>query len=431
MELWYNVIVSAERTKTGEGLPLSLRVRFSAMLFLQFMMLPAWFNTVVPYVRTLPGGDRWVMWCGMLMGFGTLASPIVGMFADRFLNAERVLALCDAAYALVMAGCFFVRDPALLFVLLLVACFVNMPGWSLSAAIVMANSSSRHFPGVRVFGSLGWVCSAVFSVVGIRFFGVADFDKTPWIFAAGAAAAVAGALVALLQPATPPAAKGRKMNLADALGLRALVLFKDRRFAAFTLLLVASMVPFQWYMGYNTMYLDERHFQYLALTQNLGQVGELGFMLVVPVLVAKLGYRKAMVVGLAALVFRYACFSLSVMTGSYAFDFGGILVHGLVFSLLIVGAQMYVDDHAPKELRNQAQGFILTMMTSVGAFLSVSVFDRILGRCARPDGTHDWTVPYLTALGISAVVMVAMACLRDGTKAGATAGAPSPHEGRR
>jgi len=386
-----------------------LRVRLSAMMFLQFMMLPVWFNTVIPYIRTLPGGESWVMWCGMLMGFGTLASPIVGMFADRFLNAEKVMALCDFGYAAIMVACFFVRDPAVLFVLLLAAGVLNMPGWSLSATVTMANASSAAFPSIRVFGSLGWVCSAVFSVIGIRWFGLADFDKSPWIFAAGAVAAVAGGCVALLQPKTPPAAKGRPMNVADALGLKALVLFKDRSFALFVLLLVGSMIPFQWYMAYNALYLDESGFRYLNLTQNLGQVGELAFMLVVPWIVRRFGYRRAMVIGMASLAFRYACFGTSVMTGCHVFDFGGILIHGLIFALLIVGAQMYVDDHAPAELRNQAQGMILTMTTSVGAFASVTLFDRILRAHALPSGGHDWSVPFLVALVISCVVAVAMA----------------------
>ena len=392
---------------------LSLRLRLSAMMFLQFMMLPAWFNTVVPYVRTLPGGENWVMWCGMLLGFGTLASPVAGMFADRFLNAERVLAICDFGCAAALTGCFFVRQPGVLFALLLVACFLSMPGWSLSATVAMASSSSRDFPGVRVFGSLGWVCSAVFSVVGIRCFGLTDFDKSPWIFAAGAFAAATAAVVALLQPATPPAARGRKLDLADVFGLKAFVLFRDRGFAAFVTVLVLAMVPFQWYMAYNALYLDESGFRYLSLTQNLGQAGELGFMLVVPLIVAKFGYRKAMVVGLSALVVRYACFSASVLTGCHAFDFGAILIHGLIFSLLVVGAQMYVDDHAPAELRNQAQGLIMTLMTSLGAFASVSIFDKILQHNALSSGLHDWTVPYLVALILSIVVTVAMAVLRD------------------
>ena len=73
------------------SMPLGLRIKLSAMMFLQFMTLPVWFNTIIPYVKTLPGGESWTVWCGMFIGFGTLASPLIGMFADRFLNAEKVL----------------------------------------------------------------------------------------------------------------------------------------------------------------------------------------------------------------------------------------------------------------------------------------------------------------------------------------------------
>jgi len=397
---------------TTTKMSLGLRIRLSAMMFLQFMMFPVWFTTAIPYVRTLNGGEGWVMAMGMLMGFGMLASPIVGTFADRFMNAERVLAVSDFAYAAAMGACFFVKDPALLFGLLLVAAVLCMPAWALSASVAMANSSSAEFPGVRVFGSLGWVCSAVFSVIGVKCFGIADFDKTPWIFASGGFAALVAGVVALLQPATPPAAKGTPMSLVDALGLRAFVLFRDRGFAAFTLILTLSMIPFQWYMAYNAMYLDESGFKYLVVTQNLGQAGELGFMLVVPLIVKRFGYRKAMVIGMSALALRYALFSLSVATGCHVFDFGGILIHGLIFSLLLIGAQMYVEDHAPAALRNQAQGMILLMTTCLGAFASVFVFDRVLSANLLANGLHDWLVPYLVAFALACLSAVAMAFAR-------------------
>ena len=161
------------------SMPLGLRLKLSAMMFLQFMTLPVWFNTIIPYVKTLPGGESWTVWCGMFIGFGTLASPLVGMFADRFLNAEKVLALTHLVYAALLSACFFVRSPALLFTLLLLACFVNMPGWSLTATIAMTHSTPAAFPHIRVFGTLGWVASAVFSVIGIRLFGITDFDTSP------------------------------------------------------------------------------------------------------------------------------------------------------------------------------------------------------------------------------------------------------------
>ena len=79
---------ATESTDQTISMPFGLRVKLSAIMFLQFMTLPVWFNTIIPYVKTLPGGESWTVWCGMFIGFGTLASPLIGMFADRFLNAE-------------------------------------------------------------------------------------------------------------------------------------------------------------------------------------------------------------------------------------------------------------------------------------------------------------------------------------------------------
>ena len=377
--------------------------RLSVMMFLQFMALPVWFVPMLPYVKSLPGGDGWALWCGMIMGFGTFTSPLVGMFADRFLNAEKVLAICDFAGVAVLSAAFFATSPAVLFVLMLAAMCFYMPTWSLTAAIAMAHAKKESFARIRVFGTIGWVASGVFSFVAAACFGVGDFDLTPSIFAAGAAVSAAGGLWALLAvPSTAPSAKGTAMSVADALGLRALVLFKNREFLVFALLLLLAMVPFQWYNVYCAAYLKESGFRYLTLTLNLGQAGEIGFMLLVPVIVRRFGYKGAMVTALCALAFRNASFAASAGLGLAAFDFGGILVHGLIFGLLIVGSQMYIDEVAPKELRNQAQGLVNLLTAGVGVFVSNCVFDAVLRR-QDASGRAPWTSAYLLAFALAAL----------------------------
>ena len=371
----------------------------SVMMFVQFLMLPVWFIPLLPYVQGLDGGKDWVFACGLLMGIGTFASPLVGMFADRFLNAEKVLAICNALTAALLGVAFFVRDPAVLFAVLLVAMFVYMPTWSVSSAIAMAHSSREAFPRIRVFGSLGWVASGAFSVVGVACFGIADFDVTPWIFASGAFAALLGVAIALTLPATPPRAKGTPMSVVDALGLKAFALFRNPTFAAFGLLITLAMVPFYWYVSYNAMYLAESGFRYLTLTQNLGQVGEIVFMLMVPFIVRKLGYKWALVMGMGAVMFRYACFLAAVRFGFAAGDFGGILIHGLAFGILCVGAQMYIDSAAPAELKNQAQGLVMLLTNGIGLFLSNLVFYRLLedNLVSSNPVQHAWTEPFVVA----------------------------------
>jgi len=383
-------------------------ILFSLMMFLQFLMLPVWFVPILPYVQAMDGGAEWALWCGLIMGFGTFASPLVGMFADRFLNAEKVLAVCDFAGAGVLSAAFFAKSPAVLFVLLLLAMCFYMPTWSLTAAIGMAHLPREAFPRVRVFGTVGWVASGVFSVVGAKCFGLANFDSTPWIFAAGAGASAVGGFFALALPPTPPVAKGRPMSVADALGLRALVLFKDRGFCVFAVLLLLAMLPFQWYNVYCAAYLKESGFRFLTITLNLGQVGEVGFMLLVPWIVSRWGYKAALATGMGALAFRNAAFAASSGLGFAAGDFGGILIHGLIFGLLIVGSQMYIDDNAPPELRNQAQGLVNLLTAGVGVFLSNGLFNAILVPGA--DGARPWTLAYLVAFGL-AVLAASLTCV--------------------
>ncbi|MBQ6137329.1 MAG: MFS transporter [Kiritimatiellae bacterium] len=388
-------------------------LRLMLMMFVQNMTFPVWFNTVIPYVKTMQGGDAWVPRCGMLMGVGMFASPLVCMFADRFLDSGKVLALCNFVAAAALSAAYFAVDPGRLYLLLLLATVALMPTWSVAAAIAMAHAPTSSFPYIRACGSVGWAASAVFSVVAIRWFGVADFDKSPLILAAGAAVSVAGGLVALLMPPTPPKAKGTPMSVADALGLRALTLLGRREFLVFSAVLLLGMVPFQWYMSYNTMYLDESGFTYLNLVQNLGQVAELGFMLVLPFILRRCGYKRSMVLGLGVLAARYGFFLAGAATGVHAFDFCGILLHGLIFGILIVGAQMYAAESAPEELRNQAQGYVMLLTAGVGGFLSVGVFDAILSANTLPDGAHDWTVPFAVALAVSLAAAALMAlCFR-------------------
>lgn len=398
-------------------MPMGTRVKLSAMMFLQFMMLPVWFVPLYAYVvKMSPEGSSWPLLCGLIMGFGTITSPLFGMFGDRVMNSEKVLMLCNFMVAILLGVAYTVTNPMILFIVLTLVMLFYMPTWSITATIAMANSTTEAFPQIRVFGSLGWVAAAIFSIVGTKAFGIANFDSTPFIFVGGAIAGVAGGILAFFLPATPPPAKGQPMSIVDTLGLRALVLFKRYDFAVFATLILLAMIPFQWYNVYGGQYLKEKGFEYLTLTMNIGQVFELIFMLMIPLILKKAGYKWGMVIGIGALVVRYIAFYLGASQGLVAGDYGGILVHGLIFGLLIVGSQMYVDAAAPEELRGQAQGLIGLIMFGLGTLLSNFAFEKILKNNEIPGTSgettlHDWTQPYLIALGISIVLMIAMAVL--------------------
>jgi hypothetical protein len=128
-----------------------------------------------------------------------------------------------------------IGDPDLLFVVLLFAMLFYMPTWGLSSAIAMAHSPSEDFPKIRVFGSVGWVASGLFSVVAVKMLKL-DFDGTSLPFYFGAGTGLVAALFNLTLPDTPPASKGKKASLIDTFGLDTMQLMKDRNFAIFIVL---------------------------------------------------------------------------------------------------------------------------------------------------------------------------------------------------
>ena len=403
------VAAALRKLTARKCVPFSVTLRLVLMMFLQMMTFPVWFNTIVPYMNAIPGGAHWIPVCGMLMGIGVFASPVLCMLADRFLDSGKVLALCNLGAAAALGGAYLTQDATVIGVLLLVVTCLLMPTWSLVSAIAMEHASPKSFPYIRVFGTLGWAAAAIFSVVAISVFGVTGFETSKYIFSCGAATCLVAFVLSLALPATPPCAKGQKISLADALGLKALVLFKDRDMRTMFLILCLSMLPFQWYFGYNTLYLDESGFKYLSLTQSLGQVAELAFLVILPFLFKKLGFKKALMVGFGALAFRYACFSAASLTGCHALDFGGILIHGLIFGAIVMNVQMHVAEKAPDEIKNQAQGLVMILTSGVGDFLSIAVFYPILVSTCGANGLHNWSVPFLISFGIAVLAMILLA----------------------
>ena len=387
-------------------------VVLSLMMFLTFMMFPVWFIPMFPYVGKMPGGEHWAMWCGFLMGIGTFASPLIGMFADRYLNAERVLCICFTLTACFLGAAFFASTACALFWLLLGAVCFYMPTWALTFTILILHAPAKHFPWMRSLGTAGWVAAGGFSAVA-ALYGFKSFDASHWIFVAGAGTALVGAAITFFLPPTEPKAKGTPLSIADALGLKALVLFKNRSFRSAVLVFLFATIPYQWYYVYSAQYLADSGFNYLTITLNLGQVGEACFLLIIPWMIKRFGYKRCLLIAFASLIFRNVCFALSSAGIAAAFNFGGILIHGLVFGLISLGGQFFANDNAPEELRSQAQGLITMLLIGLGTFASNYLFDWIL-RQTTDAGTRPWTLAYLVAIGFSLVgIVLTLAFVRE------------------
>ena len=301
------------------------------------------------------------------------------------------------------------NQPDLLFIFLLIAMLGYMPSWSLTSSIAMAHIPSEQFPKIRVFGSIGWVASGIFSIVFIRFLNI-DFDGTNIPFYCGAVVSVIAVFINMTLPNTPPPAKGKKGLVIDAFGLRSVELMRDKNFALFIIFSFLSLIPFAMYYSFFSEFLLNINTKYISVTMNWGVLAEMGFLLLVPLAIKRFGLRKVMIFGLVALTVRYLSFYAGGVVNQSWMYYIGILIHGLIFGFFYVGGQIYIDKKAPAELRSQAQGFIFLVTFGAGLLVGNFICSELIANF-KNDAGYNWNAIWGITTLSSVVLLVAFIML--------------------
>lgn len=369
-----------------------IRFRLSVMMFFQYLMYAVWWVPLAAYLTNMNVAYTQKSFILSSMAIGCIASPVIGMLADRFLSGQKVLFVMNILNSLLLFWAANTSNPDLLFIILLFTMLFYMPTWGLTSAIAMAHSPSEEFPKIRVFGSVGWVASGLFSVLVVKLFHL-DFDGTNLPFYFGAGTGLVAALFNLILPDTPPSATRGKVLLIDAFGLGSAKLMKDRNFAFFIIFSFLSMIPFSMYFSYFSEFLLNIKTKYITVTMNWGVLAEMGIMLLIPLAIRKLGLRRVMILGLLSLLIRYLSFYLGSVLNQPWLYYVGILVHGLIFGFFYVGGQIYIDKKAPDELKAQAQGFIFLTTFGLGLLTGNLINGEILRLFTNTtSGTriYDW-----------------------------------------
>lgn len=385
---------------------MSVRIRLSVMMFLQYMMFAVWWVQLAGYLKNAGIGGNWQFWILSVMPLGCLIAPVLCMIADRHFASQKVLMALNFACAVLFFLGARQSSPATLFVILLLAMLCYMPTWSLTNAIAMANAPSEKFPQIRVFGSIGWVAAGLFGVLALWLFD-RKIDGTVVPLYCGAGTALVTAVLNLTLPNTPPPAKGQKASVVDALGLRALTLLKDLNFALFILISLFVMVPFTLYFSLGSQFFESQGFTLVTMTMNYGQAVEIFLMLLVPLALAKFGVKWTMAIGLGALAIRYLALWGGVAADRVFLYYIAILVHGIIFGFFFVGGQVYVDKKAPPQIRAQAQGLIVLVCYGIGMFLGTFINVRLVQHYTIDEATN-WTPIFMITTIMSAVLLAAL-----------------------
>ena len=384
---------------------LTVRIKLSLLMFLQYFVWGAWSVTMGTWLGQTLGfsGEQ----IGLAAGTTALAAMIspffVGMIADRFLATEKILAALHLIGGVILffGSTMSAFGPFYSVLLGYALCFMPTLALSNSLSFHQMRDSAREFPAIRVLGTIGWI------VAGLLV-GTLGLEATAMPMRLAAAASVLLGLFCFALPHTPPT-RSRRASMADVLGLDALSLLRERSFAIFVLGSFLICIPLQFYYAFANPFLNEIQVVNAAGKMTLGQMSEIGFMLVMPLFFRRLGVKNMLLVGMAAWTTRYLLFAYGDNGSRTWMLYAGILLHGICYDFFFVTGQIYVDQKAPPGVRAAAQGLIAFVTLGLGMFIGSWVSGRIVDAFAVTGGGHAWDRVWIVPAASAGAVLILFA----------------------
>ncbi|MGI6078718.1 MAG: MFS transporter [Fastidiosipilaceae bacterium] len=377
------------------------KTQLSLMMFLQFFIQGSWYVTMGTYMgETLHFTGVQIGLAYSTAAIAAIISPvIVGMVADRFFSANRVLAFLNIMGALLLVWLTQISHFSLFFPVLLLYTICFMPTMSLCNSISFENllEPAKEFSRIRLFGSIGWIIAGiVISSMNL------EMLSTPFLIAAGISF-LAG-LYAFSLPYKAPEKRAEKVTVGQILGFDAFKLTKDKSFLVLLVFSALTCIPLAFYDSFTNLFIVNLGINNAAAAMSMGQVVEVICLFVFPILFLKLRYKRSIVAAIVAWVLMYGFFALGAHTGQTGFIYAVLPLHGFCFTFFFVSGQLFVDEKAPTSLRNSAQGLITFATYGVGKYLGTLVAGNVVQQYTTAQGAYNWvsvwTVPFVMAVVI-------------------------------
>ncbi|MDH3697512.1 MAG: nucleoside permease [Flavobacteriaceae bacterium] len=390
------------------------RVQLSLMMFLEFFIWGGWFVTMGIYLpNTLKSSGAEIAMAYSTQSWGAIIAPfVIGLIADRYFNAERILGVLHLVGAFMMYQLANADNFGAFFPYVLGYMILYMPTLALvnSVAFNQMDDPSKHFPKVRVFGTIGWI------VAGLVISYIFQWDNEANVaggmlkntFLMTAVASGILGVFSFTLPKTPPKLKGQKnVSISDILGLDALKLLKDRNFLIFFIASILICIPLAFYYQHAGQYLGELEVTNVAGKMTIGQVSEVVFMLLLPWFFMRFGFKNTLVLGMLAWGLRYLLFAYG-NAGELAFMLlTGIALHGICYDFFFVSGQIYTDSKAGDKYKSAAQGLITLATYGLGMLIGFWVAGQITDIYALTENSHEWKniwiIPGVFALAVMAL----------------------------
>ena len=386
------------------------RFKLSFMMFLEFFIWGAWFVTLGTFLGSnlsATGAETGSVFS--TQSWGAIIAPfIIGLIADRYFNAEKILGILHIIGAILMYQMYNAADITVFYPYVLGYMILFMPTLALvnSVSFNQMKDPEKEFSSIRVFGTIGWI------VAGLLISFVFHWDSPEGISAgllkntflmAGITSLILG-LFSFTLPATPPkVSKDEKISLNEILGLDALKLLKDKNFAIFFISSILICIPLAFYYQNAGVFLADIKVSNPTGKMAIGQISEALFLLAIPVFFAKYGFKKTILVGMIAWAVRYVLFAYGNADNLSFMLIIGIALHGVCYDFFFVSGQIYTNSKAGEQFKSSAQGMITLATYGVGMLIGFKVAGLVTDMY-KSGGIADWKMIWI----IPAVIAVAV-----------------------
>ncbi|MFD2968888.1 nucleoside permease [Sphingobacterium bambusae] len=391
----------------------SIRFKLSFMMFLEFFIWGAWFVTLGTFlIQNLKASQFEIANVFSTQSLGAIIAPfVIGMIADRYFNAERILGILHLIGAFLMYQMYNAADVTVFYPYVLSYMILYMPTLSLvnSVSFRQLTNPEKQFSSIRIFGTIGWI------IAGLSISYIFKWDSTEGalrntFLMAGVASVVLG-LFSFILPKTPPVkiSSDEKPSFASIIGLDAIKLLKDKNFLIFFISSILICIPLAFYYQNANPFLAEIGLANPTGKMTIGQISEVGFLLLLPVFFSKFGFKKTILVGMLAWAVRYLLFAYG-NAGDLSFMLIlGIALHGICYDFFFVSGQIYTDSKAGVKYKSAAQGLITLATYGVGQLIGFWVAGFIGEKyqaIKATDVAQFWQQTWIVPAGIAFVVLI-------------------------
>jgi nucleoside transporter len=376
--------------------------KLSLMMLMEYFIWGSWYVTMGTYMSEfLHSSGLQIGAAYSALAIATMISPFfVGMVADRYFAAQRIMGVLHIIGAVLLFTATQVSDNTLFYWIILLYSLLYMPTIALSNSIAFQQMADpgKQFPWIRVFGTVGWI------VAGLMIASL-EVEKTPFTFQMAAIASFVLGLFSFILPNTPPKGKSADATASNVLGADAFVLFKDKPYLVFFIAAVLVCIPLSFYYGFANLFLNEAGMENAAGKMTLGQVSEALFILAIPFLFNNIGVKKMILIGMVAWILRYVCFAYGNTDSNLWMLYAGIILHGICYDFFFVTGYMYTEKKAGAKIKNAAQGLFTFATYGLGMFIGTWVSGFVADHYAD-NNVRDWTSIWYVPAGIAVFVLV-------------------------